>query len=639
MLQRTILIVVLLSLLAACSGQPTAVQPTTTPAPIPTTAPTTETSAFPVTITHKYGSTTILSKPQRVIALGYTDQDPILALGVQPVAVRYFFGDPQQPYWPWAAGRQSGTAPTVLNMPFGELNIEAIAALKPDLIVAVSAGITAEEYATLSRIAPTLAQSNAYVNFGVPWQEQTKVIGQALGRAAEAEALVAATEARFAELRRQHPEFVGATAAIAAPAPDGQFFFSGPQHERQRVLTSLGFVLPDELVTIAGDSFYGTISGERLDLLDTDVLLWIATPDQRSQIEASLLYQQLRAVKEGRVIWLDTSSESDLIGPALIYSSVLSLPIVFEELVPRLVAALDGDPATNVGSAAGQTTAETITITDARGTTVTIPRNPQRIVALSELDLDSALALGIAPVGAVNGRGQAGLPQYLGANINTIVSVGTLAEPSLEAIVALQPDLILAGTMIPQIEALLPQLSAIAPVVATYNASDDWKTAFTSIARILNRTAEAEAFLANYNQRVAEVKALVPAESTEANIVRWMPQGPVVMMPTTFASRVLADIGFSRPAAIGQLAGSHGAHSDPLSLEQLELLDSGWWFIGTLNPDGATALKTARENPLFQQLDVVKEGRVVEVDGSVWTSIGGPLAALRVLNDVEEALK
>lgn len=116
MLRRTILIIVLLSLLAACSGRPTAVQPTATPAPIPTTAPATATNVFPVTIAHKYGSTTIPSEPQRVIALGYTDQDPIIALGVQPVAVRYFFGDPQQAYWPWAAGRQSGTAPTVLNM-------------------------------------------------------------------------------------------------------------------------------------------------------------------------------------------------------------------------------------------------------------------------------------------------------------------------------------------------------------------------------------------------------------------------------------------------------------------------------------------------------------------------------------------
>ncbi len=341
------LLMLLLSLLVACGTTPVTVTDTTVS--VTPTAVAVDTGAtFPMTIEHKYGTVTIPAEPRRVVALGYTDQDPILALGVQPVAVRYWFGDEQQAVWPWTSDRVSGAPPQILNMPFGELNIEAIAALQPDLIVAVSAGITADEYATLSQIAPTLAQSAAYVDFGVPWQEQTRVIGQALGRAVQAKELVAATEARFATLRQQHPKFAGASAAIAAPAGDGQFFFSGPQHERQRVLTSLGFVLPAELVSIAGDAFYGTISGERLDLLDTDVLIWTATAEQRAQIEANPIYRQLDAVQEGRVIWLDTTGTGDLVGPALVYSSVLSLPIVFEELVPQLRAAVDGDPTTVV---------------------------------------------------------------------------------------------------------------------------------------------------------------------------------------------------------------------------------------------------------------------------------------------------
>src|SRR3712207_1566625 len=107
-------------------------------------------------------------------------------------------------------------------------------------------------------------------------------------------------EARFAQVRAEHPEFAGATAAIAAPTGDGQFYFSGPQHERQRFLTSLGFVLPDELVQIAGDAFYGTISGERLDLLDTDILIWTVNPEERAVIEDNALYQQLDVAQEGR---------------------------------------------------------------------------------------------------------------------------------------------------------------------------------------------------------------------------------------------------------------------------------------------------------------------------------------------------
>ena len=282
---------------------------------------------------------------------------------------------------------------------------------------------------------------------------------------------------------------------------------------------------------------------------------------------------------------------------------------------------------------------ETRTITDASGAQVAVPAAPQRVVTLTEIDLDSALALGVTPVGSVNGRGQAGLPAYLGQRIAGIESVGSLAEPSLEQLAALKPDLILAGSGITQLEPLLPDLQKIAPVVKTYATGDDWKQAFAGAAAALGRADEAEAFLAEYESRAAEVRALLPADApAEASIVRWMAEGPVVMAPTTFASLVLADVGLARPAAHAELAGSHGAHSDPLSLEQLEVIDSGWLFIGSLNAEGSAALDAARANPLFQQLDVVQAGRVATVDGTVWTSVGGPLAALTVLDDVEAAV-
>ncbi len=298
-------------------------------------------AAFPVTIEHKFGSTTIAEPPERVMALGYTDQDPILALGVKPIAIRYWFGDTEDQVWPWAEEALGDAEPAIMNMPFGELSFETIAALQPDLIIAISAGITDEEYATLSQIAPTLPQSSAYVDFGVPWQEQTIVIGRALGKEPAARELVAETEALFAQARLEHPEFDGVTAAIAAPAGDGQYFFSGPQHERQRFLTSLGFILPDELAEIAGDAFYGTISGERLDLLDTGILIWTVTTDERAAIEANPVYQSLAVAQEDRHIFLDSLGQNDLIAPALVYGSVLSLPLAFEELVPMLAQRLD----------------------------------------------------------------------------------------------------------------------------------------------------------------------------------------------------------------------------------------------------------------------------------------------------------
>ena len=52
-----------------------------------------EESAFPVTIKHKYGDTTIEKAPERVVCIGLTDQDALMALGVVPVGITYWFGD------------------------------------------------------------------------------------------------------------------------------------------------------------------------------------------------------------------------------------------------------------------------------------------------------------------------------------------------------------------------------------------------------------------------------------------------------------------------------------------------------------------------------------------------------------------
>lgn len=615
-----VITLLLLTLLTACV-------PTATPAGAPAAQNQADSSAFPVTINHKYGSTTITAKPERIVLVGLVEQDALLALGVVPVATSEWWGDRPGAIFEWATD-ELGDAPLPEVLSGETPNFERIAALQPDVIVGLYAGLTAEQYETLAQIAPTVAQPAEHPDWGIPWQELTHKIGLIVGKRAEADQLIAELEARIAQIREQHPEFAEAGALVASYNPENYWAYSS-KDPRGQFLTALGFQPAVELDEIIGNEFGTTISRERMDLLnDMGVVIWF-TGDEQS-LRNDQLYQQLDVSKEGRDIVIGWDAP---MAYAYSFNSVLSLPYVLDHLVPQIVDAADGAPA-------AATTATIRTITDAKDRQVEVSSQPVRIVALTELDLDSALALGITPVGAVNGRGQTALPAYLGDKAAGIVSVGTLAEPSLEAIVALDPDLILAGSMIEQIEALLPQLSEIAPVVATYKPTDDWKSAFQSIATVLNQESAAATFLGEYEHRVATIKALLPTDkATEANVARWMPQGPVLMMPTIFSSLVLADVGITRPAAIAELAGSHGAHTDPLSLEALDLLDSEWLFLGALNPEGGSALEAALDNPLFQQLTVVQNNQVVVVDGAVWTSIGGPLAALVVLDDLEAALQ
>lgn len=303
-----------------------------------------EAAAFPVTIAHKYGSTVIPAEPERVVTVGFSEQDPVLALGVVPVGVREWFGN--QPYatWPWALDELRGAEPKVLKMPFGELKFEAIAALEPDLIIAVHSGITKEEYARLSEIAPTLAQPGDYPDFGVPWQEQTRLIGRALGRDEAAEELVADVEAQIAAVREEHREFDGATVAWATPAEGaGQYWAVGPTTPPMRFLASLGLEVPGELAEVIGEKDSAQISREQVSLLDADVLIWqTGSPEQRTAIERDPLYQRLDASREGRAIFF--VGLKDPIYGALSFSTVLSLPYLLVELVPTLAAAVDGDP-------------------------------------------------------------------------------------------------------------------------------------------------------------------------------------------------------------------------------------------------------------------------------------------------------
>lgn len=300
--------------------------------------------AFPVTLEHKYGSVTIEAEPVRVVSVGYSDQDDILALGVKPVAVRDWYGNMPYATWPWAQDELGDAEPLVLGA--RSLDYEAIAQLHPDLIIGVSSGMTEREYQRLSRIAPTLPQSGEYIDYGVPWEVRTRTIGRALGRFDQADTIVNRLEARIDALRESHPEFHGKTAAVA-------FYYNGDvgaytaSDLRSRLLARLGFEIPAVYDEVAGDAFYASFSEERIDLLDVDALIWLSGGDALKTTDALSLRPMLQAYQQGREVFV-----GDLLAGAYSFLSPLSLDFVLDELVPELALAVDGDPDTLVPSAA-----------------------------------------------------------------------------------------------------------------------------------------------------------------------------------------------------------------------------------------------------------------------------------------------
>jgi len=301
-----------------------------------------ETSGASRTIKHKYGSTEISGMPERVVSIGYQEHDFIFALGVAPVAVRYWYGDEDDVTFPWAEDEAGDANPEILNMPEG-LNFERIAALEPDIIVGLYSGMTEDDYETLSEIAPTVAQSDEHIDYGMPWQETTMMLGKTLGREDRAEELVSGVEGRFEAAREEHPEFEGRSLAVATYS-GGTFGVFASEDPRARFFTSLGFVIPEKFDELAGDSFYADLSAERVDLLDADVLVWDQlsfTEGGRDGLEKEPLVRQLDAMRDERAIFLEDDIE-DAFG----WNTILSLPFALDGIVPMLAAAVDGNPGT-----------------------------------------------------------------------------------------------------------------------------------------------------------------------------------------------------------------------------------------------------------------------------------------------------
>lgn len=277
----------------------------------------------------------------------------------------------------------------------------------------------------------------------------------------------------------------------------------------------------------------------------------------------------------------------------------------------------------------------TRTVKDATGKAVQVPANPKRIVTLTQEDLDAVLALGLKPVGITNGQGLNKPPAYLDDKVKGINVVGNLLQPVMDKVVAAKPDLILAGDM--QDEQVLKQLREITPAtLVTMAPTDDWKLSFRGIGNAVNAMDKANKVIADYEGKAKKAgEGLGDNKGAEVSIVRWNPDGPSWMEKKQFASGVALDMGLKRPKSQDK---DGNAHTPALSLEKINEIDGDWLFLSTLTSDGEKALKDVQEKPAYKDLNAVKKNHAVTVDGSVWSTRGGPLASSAVIDDIVKAL-
>lgn len=279
----------------------------------------------PVTVKHVFGETTVPGPPKRVVSAGLTEHDDLLAVGVVPVAVTNWFGDQPFGVWPWARDELGAAKPAVLDLNNG-IQVDTIAALKPDLIVAVNAGLDAATYAKLSAIAPTIAQSGGEAFFE-PWKQQAGAVGDAVFQTEAMARRIGAVDERFAAVAQADPRFKDKRVALLSGRFTGDAV-SAMGGWRTGFLTEMGFAAPALPNMISRADLSATLDS-------ADVLVWLTeNDDEKAGLQSDPAVAALRATALKRSVFTTT----DLAG-AIAYASPLSYPVVAEQL-PALIGSV-----------------------------------------------------------------------------------------------------------------------------------------------------------------------------------------------------------------------------------------------------------------------------------------------------------
>ena len=299
---------------------------------------------YPLVIEHAFGTTVLEARPQRIATVSWSNHEVPLALGVVPVgfAAAGFGDDDGDGVLPWVEARlaELGAEVPVLFDEGDGIDFEAVAATRPDVILAAYSGLSASDYETLNQIAPVIAYPSA--PWSTDWRDTILLNARGMGMAEEGQALVARLEAQIVETRARYPALAGKTAMFVthlSAANLSRIGFYTDQDTRVRFFHDLGLVTPD-LAKGANGTFAGEISAERIDdLAAVDVLVSYGDATLRQSLTTDVLLSHLPAISRGSLVLLGNDPTGTAANP-----TPLSLPFVLEDYARLLADAVAKAP-------------------------------------------------------------------------------------------------------------------------------------------------------------------------------------------------------------------------------------------------------------------------------------------------------
>lgn len=286
-------------------------------------------SAFPVSITGALGTAEVPEKPERIVALTWTDADIVFSLGVTPISVEEAQTD--SGYQPWFEDAATDLPP-VWEGTDGNVSVEEIAALNPDLIVATKSFGLDELYDQLSQVAPVVHFADTPSS--ETWQRATTTVASALGVPEKGEQVVADTEAHIADAATKYSALEDKTFTFfVGPTGDSVYVVNSPQDAGASFLDQLGmkpteFATSQPVSTIPGRA---QISYELLSQTDADIVLATGRTGAVDALAAQPAVQALPAVARGAFVPLSPTQAQSIAFP-----SPLSLDWALDEIVPQL---------------------------------------------------------------------------------------------------------------------------------------------------------------------------------------------------------------------------------------------------------------------------------------------------------------
>ncbi|MGF0312809.1 iron-siderophore ABC transporter substrate-binding protein [Rhodococcus sp. IEGM1428] len=287
-------------------------------------------------VTDMFGDVEVPANPQRVVALGWSDAETALALGVQPVGASDWLGVGGNGLGPWV-DESYDTDPTIVGT--FDVDMESVAALAPDLILWTRSTNDKAVYDQLSDIAPTVAAPpGTDVAYGTTWDGQTDIVAQALGKVDEGKKLVDDTKALFDDTVSANPEFANKTVAVGT-LYSGQIGAYVRGDTRVDFLESLGLTNTPAVQDLAEPGAFSIeLSEENVAALDADLTVMFPIGTGPEVITDNPSIQGLPSARDGRLVVLGDQNLSNAFSAA----SVAGTRYALKNAVPLFAAPLKG---------------------------------------------------------------------------------------------------------------------------------------------------------------------------------------------------------------------------------------------------------------------------------------------------------